>query len=82
MKKKRFQFWSKSKHHQKTEPEHPGDGSQGRAGIHTGSTTQGGSNFGQGSHFLDNDAHKQGADKGSGANYDNEAGKLSELPDE
>jgi hypothetical protein len=61
--------------------EHPGDGSQGRATFHTGSTVQGGSNFGQGSHSLGNNAYKQGQEKTEGANYDNETGQLSELPD-
>jgi hypothetical protein len=45
---------------------------QGRPKYHTGSTTQGGSNHGQGSMQLGADANKQGSEKNRGANYDNE----------
>jgi len=62
-------------------PEQPLDGSQGRPTYHTGSTVQGGSDFGQGSHYLAGDAYKQGQVKNDGANYGNEAGRLSELSD-
>jgi hypothetical protein len=40
--------------------------------VHTGSTTQGGSNFGQGQGSLGNP--QQGAEKGRGSNYENEQG--------
>jgi hypothetical protein len=60
---------------------HPTDGSQGRPKFHSGTTVQGGSDFGQGSHYLAGDAYKQGRERNEGANYDNEAGRLSELPD-
>ncbi|HEY9178005.1 MAG TPA: hypothetical protein VIN07_09955 [Flavipsychrobacter sp.] len=43
-----------------------------------GSTTQGGSDFGQGSASLAGDAYEQGSEKSEAANYENEAGKLSE----
>jgi hypothetical protein len=43
-----------------------------RATHHRGSTTQGGSNFGQGSLQLGKDANKQGSESNSGANYGNE----------
>jgi hypothetical protein len=40
--------------------------------VHTGSTTQGGSNFGQGQSSLGNP--QQGTEKGRGSNYENEQG--------
>ena len=40
--------------------------------VHTGSTTQGGSNFGQGQSSLGN--QQQGTEKGRGSNYENEQG--------
>jgi len=45
-----------------------------RADFHHSSTTQGGSNYGQGSTDLDKHAEKQGSEKNAGANYDNEQG--------
>ena len=45
-----------------------------RATYHHGSTTQGGSNFGQGSLQLGRRANKQGSESGKGANYDHEQG--------
>jgi len=45
-----------------------------RASIHPGSTTQGGSDFGQGSSQLGKKSLKQGSEKGKGSNYDNEQG--------
>lgn len=53
-------------------------GNQGRASYHTGSTTQGGSNFGQGSHQLGGESYHQGDVANRGSNYDNEAGRFSE----
>jgi hypothetical protein len=53
-------------------------GKQGKPIYKTGSTTQGGSNFGQGSMELGPDSYKQGSVKNKGANYKNEAGKLSD----
>ena len=52
-------------------------GNQGRADFHPGSTTQGGSNFGQGSHQLAGDTYHQGSTSNRGANYENEAGKFA-----
>ncbi|MES2704883.1 MAG: hypothetical protein V4649_19765 [Bacteroidota bacterium] len=43
-----------------------------RPSFYPGSTTQGGSNFGQGSSNLGNKSAKQGDSASSGANYDNE----------
>jgi len=57
-----------------------------RADIHTGSTTQGGSNFGQGSVQLGNDSIKQGSELNKGSNYEdeqnwnNEALRSEDLP--
>lgn len=45
-----------------------------RATTHHGSTTQGGSNFGQGSTQLDNKSIKQGSESGKGSNYEDEQG--------
>jgi hypothetical protein len=45
-----------------------------RAEIHHGSTTQGGSNFGQGSQDLGNKSIKQGSESNKGSNYDSEEG--------
>ena len=44
----------------------------GRAIYHTGSTTQGGSNYGQGSSQLDSGAYKQGDTRRAGSNYQDE----------
>jgi len=43
-----------------------------KATFHTGSTTQGGSNFGQGSMQLGKEGNKQGSESNSGSNYGNE----------
>ncbi len=43
-----------------------------RAKFHHGSTTQGGSNFGQGSLQLGKDGNKQGSESSSGSSYGNE----------
>jgi hypothetical protein len=54
-----------------------------RASIHPGSTTQGGSDHGQGSSQLGKKALKQGSEKGKGSNYENEQGwDNEELPTE
>ena len=45
-----------------------------KATFHHGSTTQGGSNFGQGSLQLGKQANKQGSESNKGANYDHEQG--------
>jgi hypothetical protein len=45
-----------------------------RADFHHGSTTQGGSNFGQGSMELGDKANRQGSESNDGANYENEKG--------
>jgi len=57
-------------------------GEQDRASFHEGSTTQGGSNYGQGSSDLGPESYKQGSEKNKGADYKNEAGKLSEEKDD
>ena len=46
--------------------------------FHKSTTTQGGSNYGQGSSYLGPSSYKQGAEKTTGADYHNESGKLSE----
>jgi hypothetical protein len=45
-----------------------------RADFHHGSTTQGGSNFGQGSLQLGDKANRQGSESNDGASYANEKG--------
>lgn len=45
-----------------------------RATTHNGSTTQGGSNFGQGSNDLGDNSRRQGSESNDGANYDDEQG--------
>ena len=45
-----------------------------KATYHHGSTTQGGSNFGQGSLQLGKQANKQGSESNKGANYNREQG--------
>ena len=50
------------------------EGNPSKADIHPGSTTQGGSNFGQGSSQLGKKALHQGEKKSDGSSYDNEAG--------
>src|SRR5262245_40592040 len=56
-------------------------GGQGQASYAPGSTTQGGSYYGQGTSDLGPDSYKQGSEKNEGANYENEAGRLSEEHD-
>lgn len=53
-------------------------GHQGRTSFHSGSTTQGGSNYGQGSHHLGGEAYHQGDTSNTGTNYDNESGKFGQ----
>lgn len=43
-----------------------------RAEYHHGSTTQGGSNYGQGSSDVGKDKNLQGSESNGGSNYDNE----------
>jgi hypothetical protein len=50
------------------------EGIPSRASEHTGSTTQGGSNFGQGSSQLGKKAIHQGEQKTEGSDYENESG--------
>jgi len=57
-------------------------GQQGQTAFATGSTTQGGSDYGQGSSYLGPGSYKQGEARNEGANYRNEAGKLSEEKDD
>jgi hypothetical protein len=47
---------------------------QSKATFHHGSTTQGGSNFGQGSSQLGRYGNNQGSESGKGANYEQEQG--------
>lgn len=49
------------------------------AESHPGSTTQGGSNFGQGSNDLGKYSDKQGSEENAGANYSNEQGWNNEV---
>jgi len=58
----------------KNEPEEVKEGQSSRSTENHGSTTQSGSNFGQGSHQLGKAAQKQGSQAGSGANYADESG--------
>lgn len=59
--------------------EHPvKEGQPNKADIHHGSTTQGGSDFGQGSNDLGNHALRQGSESNEGSNYDSEKGFNSE----
>lgn len=50
------------------------EGKPNRADFHHGSTTQAGSNYGQGSHDLPDEGNRQGLESNEGANYDNEKG--------
>jgi hypothetical protein len=49
---------------------------QGQASFATGSTTGGGSNYGQGSSHLGGESYRQGDTANAGANYNNEGGRL------
>ena len=61
------------------QPKSPvGEDKPNRADFHHGSTTQGGSNFGQGSMQLGKKADRQGSESNSGANYENEKGLNNE----
>jgi hypothetical protein len=51
--------------------------SQGRAAFTTGSTTGGGSDYGQGSAQLGGESYRQGSEQNEGASYENEAGRFS-----
>ncbi len=56
---------------------HAPEDNHGRAAFGPGSTTQGGSNYGQGSSDIGGAGrNKQGSEANRGSNYDNEAGKL------
>lgn len=57
----------KKKHPPKIKEDQPN-----RADFHHSSTSQGGSNFGQGSNDLSKYAEKQGSEKNAGANYEDE----------
>jgi len=58
----------------KNEPEPVREGQPSRSTENHGSTTQGGSNFGQGSHQLGKAAEEQGSKTGEGSNYEDEGG--------
>lgn len=65
------------KHDQHKQNRHPKpnedrEATNSRAAFHHGSTTQGGSNFGQGSYQLGKDANRQGSEGNSGSDYGNE----------
>ncbi len=49
---------------------------QGQASFVTGSTTGGGSDYGQGSAYLGAESYRQGDTANTGSNYDNEAENL------
>jgi len=53
-------------------PEKDTEQNQGHSIVKTGSTVQGGPNYGQGSSHLGSQAYKQGETKNAGANYGNE----------
>ncbi|HEV2355079.1 MAG TPA: hypothetical protein VGR89_12605 [Puia sp.] len=59
----------KRKNRKKIEEDRPG-----RAEFHHSSTTQAGSDYGQGTNDLGKHADKQGSEANSGANYSNERG--------
>ncbi|MDP4149100.1 MAG: hypothetical protein Q8927_12735 [Bacteroidota bacterium] len=52
----------------------PKEGKLNRASFHHGSTTQGGSDFGQGSMQMGRYGNAQGSESNEGANYDGEQG--------
>lgn len=60
------------KKHSQTKQKEVTEDKPTRATFHHGSTTQGGSNFGQGSMQLGRNANKQGSESNSGSDYDNE----------
>lgn len=60
------------KKHSLTKPKEVKEGTNNRASFEHGSTTQGGSNFGQGSSDLPKQSIKQGSESNDGSNYDNE----------
>lgn len=64
----------KIKHMKKKKTKKVTEDRPNRAEIHHGSTTQGGSDFGQGSNDLGKHADKQGSESNEGANYSNEQG--------
>lgn len=49
-----------------------------RADFHHGSTTQGGSDYGQGSHDIPDNENRQGSESNDGSNYDHERGWKNE----
>lgn len=75
------QFKEENKDYRQTEKAAE-TGEQGRASFTEGTTTQGGSNYGQGSSDLGPESYQQGSERNKGADYKNEAGKLSEERDD
>lgn len=63
----------RKKDHAETPPEVRED-KPNRAEFHHGSTTQGGSDYGQGSSELGKEPNRQGSESNDGANYANERG--------
>lgn len=67
------------KKHSLTKPKDVQEGKPNRATFHHGSTTQGGSNYGQGSDDLPKQSNKQGSESNDGSNYANEKGWNAEM---
>lgn len=67
------------KKHSLTKPRDVQEDKPTRATFHHGSTTQAGSNYGQGSNDLGKHADKQGSESNDGSNYGNEQGWNNEM---
>ncbi|HWB91268.1 MAG TPA: hypothetical protein VG605_05430 [Puia sp.] len=67
------------KKHSLTKPKDVQEGKPSRATFHHGSTTQAGSNYGQGSNDLKKQSIQQGSETNAGSNYDNEKGWNNEM---
>lgn len=67
------------KKHSLTKPKDVREDKPNRATRHHGSTTQGGSNYGQGSNDLGKHADDQGSESNEGSNYGNERGWNAEM---
>jgi len=67
------------KKHSLTKPKDVQEDKPNRATFHHGSTTQGGSNFGQGSNDLPKQSIQQGNESNDGSNYDGEQGWDNEM---
>lgn len=69
------------KQNHRSKPEKGTEQNQGRSIVNTGSTVQGGPDYGQGSSHLGSRAYKQGEKKNEGANYGNEKEKPDKSTD-